>query len=737
MLPVKSLRDAVRRHSGAPTRAFRSVPTHDAVTMVRRGFHPRVLPRTLYKRMVDLSPSYLYLFRPQHVPFRDLICALSLHTNVEFFESHVEFHKPQLLRDASSRVVARCVPYMTLVDDDVRVLLDRFGEEEGMEILTTINARSVAGISYVFSDEVAEAMIVNDIGIAQALYDHQTFSREFLIQMLFTRGVVPANEGMAGEKDPSLICKILSVSRSLGDTIRMMDILDAEALGSDHVKDFVMELILGGNVDAYVAYAQEYLHDRAEDMGVYANIFFDDRCRDVSEFELSRAQLEVVCAHINRYSACVGEVAATLIEGGHLDLLASILELVPRDLLSEDLCERLVVAVGSRVRVKHLPVHTERVLAVCVEAGCEDTVDFLDALGLDTLVAMGADPLTDYVLSTTWLNDDPDLLKLFVRRFGFCGSRMRKLVFEYPLDGQQLMNVLELMVEGEERLDPRVLNTLPFLLCSRDGLALDKPAPRVCLPVCREQLAGYHSEFYGSKHSRELRVAVRAFSVEGLRACLARDLCHVPSANGFCVQYRRPTPWKCESERICMQMFDVARLATNGLFHLPTRYLPEWTPAVAAAKGGRVLGPARFEHCSVLRLSPAELVDYSEIGAVTIKEYALSGHISNYHAGINALMGTLMAYLVLGACRHVLDPGHVPRFVEELLLSFRQGLKLKMENSEPPLEACAEVLSLRSIAPPAGAIHVPQGRLDATAALCSRLCAEFVLCNNTGHKSQS
>ncbi|QGN68033.1 IEV morphogenesis protein [Equine molluscum contagiosum-like virus] len=749
MLAAQHLRDqfAALSHLRVPStrlrRAFGRLPWSVAKELLAAGLHPRSVPAHWYCELAETAPEKLYLARPKDVDLQDLLVALERHSNAELYAAHIEYHKHSLLRTGDAFLLARCVPHMTLFDDDVRYLFECLPVDDAVDVLAHVNARSMYTMSYNFSEEVAEEMLQRP-EIAEALYDHQCFHASFLRRMFFDHNVVPANAGIAEEADAQFAAEVLAGLQDARAAARFLAALDRRTLRSTAVRNAALTDIMNGHKLAhYLHYADPFLRDKVEAMHVYACIYFPETRVDLARHTLTRERLQNICAFIESYADQVELVARALLRAQHFDLLARIFERAPAALLTESVTLATIRAAAAPLRVRALRVRSQCVLLQCHARGYQDLVDFLDVFSVAQCVGYGVELLTDYCFRTDWFNRDEALLRLFVQRFGFCGAQMRRLLFEYPLTAEAAARVLDLMAEhpGMSLFEPQLMASLRYLLCTTGTLRIRPLRSFVTLarlPAPRDDL---EREDFASETAYDLCVALQVYCFSRLRTCAVRELAYARTPSGVCLQYLRlPAPWQHEADRIAAQAQDLGRLARCGLFWPPVEYLPHWTPVFDLLAGGELRAPARVEGTALRALRAADFVRYADLGDVVTDLYALREVASPYHAALNTLMASLLAYLVLGAAWHLPADDAAPAFASALVRGLLRGLKINEVLTDTPPELHAELVRLRAAAAAdsSGGVTIPEpAALRHALRLCEEVCAAIILENNQCNKFQA
>ncbi|QHG62592.1 hypothetical protein [Cetacean poxvirus 1] len=735
MLSVTSLHQSfILNKCTTISSAFNKLRFNDAHYLLNLGLHPKYLPKSWYEQMVELMPEKLYLFKPHHVKYIDLISVISNLNNLELYQKHINYYKDKLIKTCDYNLLIKCINYMILTDDYIRYLYSKFSEDDAIELLSLINSHSIQNISYMFTDSLAEKILLRDCNMYTSLYEHQTFSSDFLKDMLYKYGITPINIGILNDLTDNVAVDILSSVKKPIEAVCILDMLSDDCLNSNYLQQFVLEnIVQGKNIEHYRAYVSDYLPHYVNDMGVYANLFFDNII-SVEEFTLTRKDLEVICKHIDCYMNDIVYLVKYMIKLSYIDLLANIVDKIPRHLLTEELCIHIVCDSPKHVCVKHL-LHTSLVMRMCSQMGYVDMIDFLATISLDTLIDNKIDIITEYSFTTNWYNTNNDLLILLLTKYGFCPYIMNKILFHYPLSKIMSKNLLQLMVENENSklFFPKMMSTLPYLLCTTHKLKQKKIDDYKTKLETKPLQECYECVTFNSNKSTELKILLKIHKTE-LYTCILNDLCNVKGYGSSCIQFKRPKLIITDESRVCMQLLDICTLASKGLFFNPSMYLSSWVPVLDLLKGIKVTAPDRININKIDALSPLNFVDYNQLGCVITRDCSLKESISNYHAAINVLMNVMFIYLVVG-CKKYVDQEKTKVYIELLLSAFFRGLKIKYVLNDSISDVCCELDNLRIISCDSDFISIKNIPLVSTLSLCEKVCIAVILDNNQSFKS--
>ncbi|AUL80164.1 CPXV068 protein [Vaccinia virus] len=141
----------------------------------------------------------------------------------------------------------------------------------------------------------------------EPIYEHQVLDSDFLKTMLDRYGIVPINSCIIDGICPEAIIEILMAVVSPRDAIRFLDIVHKNLLTEDSVLNYIINDIRRGQIDYYNPYVEEFLEDRTEDLGIYANIFFDDAI-DITKLDITKTELEHISKYMKYYTTYIEHI---------------------------------------------------------------------------------------------------------------------------------------------------------------------------------------------------------------------------------------------------------------------------------------------------------------------------------------------------------------------------------------------------------------------------------------------
>ncbi|AAR07390.1 33L [Yaba monkey tumor virus] len=682
MINISPIRDMFLSESNTTlNKSFKKLNINDSIKFIISGLHPSCLPQKWYVKISKTIPDKLYLFKPKHVLFIDLVSILSKKKNIKNYENHISFYKNEMLQKCNRELITKCIQFMTITDDDIRCLKSRFDNDAIDDMLPLINGKSVLNINYIFSDKVTEKMFAKNHKIYNHLYYHQNYSFNFLTDMMHKYGIAPINTGILENISIDNVIEILSVMKNPQDTISFLDMVPKKCLLNEKLKLYVIKRIKMGYVDNYIPYAKEFLVSYVDELGFYSSIFFNTTAKLEDIKDLNKGQLLILCKYIKNFEIHINYIIDYLIKNNYMDVLSYIIDKIPKEVFTEEICVRIVCDSKKKVQIKSLPIHSSLVMVACIQMKYDDVVDLLDSIDINVLKKK-VNILTDYVFKTNWFNDNHELISLFVKKYGFCSSKMKQLMFDYPLTTEASKHLLDIMIKESNMVySKHNAISLMYLLCTNNELKYKKTKCS-CLELIN--------------------------SVE-LYTDLKNDLTEITNEND-----------------VVDQFFEISMLASYGVFFIPNRYLPFWLPALDIVNGNENPFPTKIEHCVIFKLSYDDFVSYQDIGYQTSKLYFID-EISNFHAAINSLMGTLLVYMVVGS---KFSNKSTFEYVRLLINTFFTGMKINDVLSEDLTDVCVEINNLRPHVCDSDFVFVKKNSLYETINLCKKICVTVILGNN-------
>ncbi|ATI20975.1 IEV morphogenesis [Western grey kangaroopox virus] len=743
MLPVANLRELYRRETGCSSselgrdprlqEAFCKLSKNDCIRLVLRGLHPSTLNGRWYRAVVDLRPDKVVLFEPRHVDFQDLVVALSIFENISAFEAYVRYFQGAILRSGDATLIRKCLRYMNVNIMDL-FAVDLFSEEDAEHVYDNLRIDGEA-------ERDAASALIHGSDSRDFLYGRHEFNPDFLTSMFYLHGVIPVNCGIHAISDTKFFIDVLSATRIERETFFILSHASLTVREDTALQDFVIYLISRGyNLRSYSWYAKRHLKHREEDMGIYANVFFDSRLK-LCDFTMTDEVLNVACEFVDRYLDSIEYLVSALLASGRYDLLATILKHVPERFCTEDFYINLIREASSRPRVADFRVHSECLLLMCHMRKYPDVVDFAAGLPVSVFARHGINPFTDYCFSTNWFNVSEELLYLFVRFYGYDGNMMRKLLFEYPITESATVYVLTIMETnpGMSLFDPRHMCTMGYLLHTTYRLNFKPLETMIRLEktrVCPDKI----SDVFESVHCYAFGVAAQVYSYVPLESYPVNKLTYAEDDGLALLQYAAlgDTP-DSETERLIAQMGDLGKLAHHGLFCFMDRYLGGWTPLEPLLRNADPtdVQPHEILLSSVGPLEVVEFVRYEDLAQKFADRYRTERLPSSYHVAYSCLFSYLMVYLLVGTA-NCLDSEHqAPDFVRVLINSLLKGLKVNDKISNISTELQQEIKNLResvNTGCESGSGFRISVSLSHVVSLCRSVCVSIVLHNNQHNK---
>ncbi|ASK51237.1 IEV morphogenesis [Eptesipox virus] len=732
MLSINAIKDSFNdNNSKTITEAFYNLKLNEALRYILINLHPQQLPKKWYTEIVEVCATKLYLFKPQHILFTDLVSILTYQKNISLYANHINFFKNDILMHCSSEIITKCIEYLILSDDDIRLLKDRFSYKELEYFLTYINEDSILSMNYIFNETLTENIFIKNHYMYECLYDHQTYSVTFLQEMLYKYGIVPNNIGIIDFISKEIVIEILIACKEEKDIIKFIDMLDEDIKTSEVVQNFVIDRVMSSNcANLFKFYISEYLFDQRDKFGIFQKIFFDID-DDITKYKnISKQYLETICNNIDRYESHLEYIVNYIIQNNYIDLLALIINSIPKSILTEELCIRIVCDSKIKVSVCSLPIHSSLVMTVCKQMKYVDMVEFLDTLDINLLIEKDVELITDYTFTTNWFNKCNELINVYIKKYKFSPLMMKKLMFDYPLtleSSMYLLNTIELQKEIST-FYPNIASSFIYLLNNKYKLKQKRILNKNVDIPCKKFNKDYKTILL-KPDSKELKSTILISNIPDLYTCVMEDISKVKTKEGCCIQFK-PSTKKIMSdyERIKKQIYDIAKLASYGLYYISNVYLPNWVPIVNVINGKPYTHPTRIEHCVILDISPGDFIEFNYLGQETFNIYNLTEPMSNYHAAINSLISVLFIYIVIGSvkyCKIKLED-----FISSIIDSFCTGMKINEIIYEDITDVCKEINNLKSYASDSSFMFIKKNTLVKTLELCEKVCIAIILDNN-------
>ncbi|QHR82574.1 WV assembly protein [Brazilian porcupinepox virus 1] len=725
MLPVSSLHELLFSDDNDEYniyKIYKKLKKDDAIRLILSGLHPKRLPKKWYSEIVSFIPNKLYLFKPKDVAFIDLISIIKSNKNLDLYTNHIIFFKNEIIKICDKDIIIKCISYFDIYDDDIRILTYRFQSID--DIIININYTSIPCLNYIFNEDITEKMLMRDYRYYKTLYSNQIYTRDFLLDMLYKYGITPINEGILYNITIEIIIEILSSIRSSDDSVAFLDMLKESQLTDDRLQDYIIKNINMGEIEKYKTYASEYLYCKRDQLGVYENIFFNEYL-DIKRYKITKEQIKNVCMYIDNYYLDMLYIVDYIIKKEYFDILASILDKIPKEILSEEICIRVICESGKKVQLKYLPIHSSLIMVLCIQMKYDDIVELLDTIELDTLIEKDVDIITDYVLETDWYNKDNRLLDLFVKKYGFCVYKLNKLLFEYPLDKKSTKYLLNIINNNNySKLFYNISSTLFYLVSTSDKLKIEK-------------IDNISNIIFSSKKVNGLiisnRYKVRSIilysNIPYIDKSYFNNITYFKSISGISVIINKDIINKIlvSEYEILTELYNIGILARYGLFYIPYKYFPSWIPIKNIINGEKYTLPSKIEHGVILKTYPTDFIEYKSLGRYISNIYYLEEHITNFQGAINSIIQTLLLYIAIGS---KYSTSETKDFIISLVNSFLKGMKINEIIYDDITNVCTEINTFKQYIRDGGFVIIKKKYLNKTLEFCENICSRIILYNN-------
>nr|WGO62662.1 IEV morphogenesis protein [Wadden Sea poxvirus] len=712
--------------------AFNQLRVNDIINLVTNGLYPKYLTKKCYTEVIKMFPLNIYMFKSKHILIMDLISVISndKFNNLDKYSHHISFYKSYILKKCNSNIISKCIQYMVISDDDIRYLIEKFNKNTINHILSFINCKSITSVNYIFNEIITEKILIRDYSMYSIIYNHQIYNVNFLKYMLYKHGIIPVNIGILELlSDPKTILDILMLINKPRDMMYILDIIDEYNAKDEMIQQYIINKINNGtDIECFYSYVEEFLYNRINELGIYSNIFFKNHV-DISKCDnLTKKELKVICDHIDKYDIYIDFIIDTIIKYDYISLLSVIIDKIPIKKLTEELCMKIIIESDKPIKVKSLPIHNITIMTICNKMGYDDIVDFLDMVSLNDMLKKGIDPITDYVFTTNWYNKLHILIKLFVKKYGFCSYKMRKLMFEYPLDIDSIHYLLDEIDNMDYTISDLETKSLVYLLCVNNEIK----HKNILINEIQFNEFDKNKQFIIFKsNDYKLKAIIIINNVPKLQIFNVKDLNYVKIKKGICIQFTSLYK-QCENseERVLSQLLDILLLSLYGLYYIPFKYIPNWIPIIDIIRCNKYYSPNKIEYGTILNFSYEEFIKYEYLSDYVTNLYSLSEPISNYHAAVNSIFVTLFVYIIIGSTKHT------KKTIYDFIISFINILNFNVKISYTNLdnniiiEVCKEIETLKTYISNTGFVFIKKKSLTNTLLFCERICVNIILYNN-------
>ncbi|APG58242.1 protein E2 [BeAn 58058 virus] len=396
--------------------------------------------------------------------------------------------------------------------------------------------------------------------------------------------------------------------------------LTDEQLSNEELKNYIIKKINLGEIENYKSYASKYLYNKQENLGIYKNIFFDE-VFDITQYDITKEQLVIICKYLDRYELYINYLINYLIKENHFDILASIIDKIPVEILTEELCIRLICESNTKIMIKDIPIHSSLIMVMCIQMGYDDLVDLLDSIELNALIEKNADIITDYVLTTNWYNIEHELLYLFVKKYGFCTEKINKLLFEYPLTLESIRYLLNIIDNySQSDMIYSVNKTLFYLTCTVSNLKIEK-IQRISKITFSDK---EYNNYINISDKTKVRSIILYNNIPGVDKTFFNNIVYKNTNFGICIYKDAINNKVLTSEKsICTEIYNIATLIRYGLIYFPYLYFPSWVPIIDIINGYKYTTPCKIEYGVIYKTTPIDFVEYKSIGKYISNIYYL------------------------------------------------------------------------------------------------------------------
>ncbi|ARF02713.1 SWPV1-117 [Shearwaterpox virus] len=643
-------------------RSFIELPVKDIIDLVKLGFYPQSLPRKLYYVISVNCVDKIYLLKPKYVHLHDLFVVINMFDNIEKYKEIILYYKYEILQSNNYNIINRCKDILKLkTEDNEDILLKDITDKELID------------------------RMIRFPNFMRRVYSTYTLSVRILKEMYYKYRILPINKGITFIKEEDICFFVDSLDNTKVDKDVLYLILECndKILDSEEVKDVVIRKICRGeNIDVLGYYIKHYFVDHTK-LGIYYNIFFAER-DIVSEYGLRDDSLAVICKYIDKYSKSIRSIAKLLIDNSNYSLLASIIDKVPEDMLSENLYMQIVRnATDKKPKIRSLKpkFFSECLMVMCYLRGYEDIVDFLSGLDVESIIRNRVNPFNDYIFSTDWFNKNTELLKLYISFYFLDPVMMRKLLFEYPLSVSSTKVALDNIKSAYSYLD---IKNYINLSNSFDIIELPR---EFSIPVKKVvNLKDFNNNIsFISNKSYNFKIASQLLKYNVFKSLKVENLCYSRRKNIYYLSfniYKETSISYLHSKlnndtlRLVNQIGDIGRLFRHGFISFNDYHFGNWFPSLYSSKlldYYQYNGPDYILSWSIDDIDFKSFIRYNDLPIFFAKKYNKNFLVEKKALLYSCIYSCILLYVIVGSVVYV-ERENIYYFITNIINSFLKGI---------------------------------------------------------------
>ncbi|ARE67350.1 SWPV2-ORF123 [Shearwaterpox virus] len=694
-------------------RSFIELPIIDIIDLIKLDFYPQCLPKKLYPAISASCVDKIYLFNPKYIQLQDLFLVIDLFDDLSKYKNIILYYKYEILKSNNYSIINKCKDIIGIHEtDNENILIEDISDKELMD------------------------KMIEFPNFMKLVYKKRVLSIRILKEMYYKHRILPINKGITFVKEDDICFFVDSLESADSDEDTLYLILECndKILDSEEVKDAVMRKICKGqNIDVLGYYVKNYFLDHTK-LGIYYNIFFAER-DIVSEYGLKDDSLAIICKYIDKYSKSIRSIAKLLINNSNYSLLASIIDRVPDDMLSENLYMNIIRHVtDKKPKIRNLKpdFFSECLMVMCYLRDYEDVVDFLNALDVESMIKNRVNPFNDYVFTTDWFNKNTELLKLYISFYFLDPTMMRKLLFEYPLSEESTRIALENIKKAYSFLSIKD-NYINFSV-NFDIIEL----PRVFnIPVKKiADLKEFNNTIpFISNKSYNFKIASQLLKYNVLKSVKVENLCYHRKKNLYylCFNTYRETSIspgaRNNTVRLIDQIGDIGRLFRHGFISFNDYHFGSWLPSLYSSKlldYFQYNGPDYILSWSIDNIDFKSFVRYKDLPIFFSKKYTTSYLPDKKTLLYSCIYSCILLYILVGSVIYT-ERENIYYFISNIINSFLKGIGIDTAFNLELQDVVKEIIIISNL--PEGKRNLslvkPVNLLD----LCKRIC---VFVSNNG-----
>nr|WIK87447.1 hypothetical protein TDPV-149 [Oriental turtle dovepox virus] len=682
-------------------KAFSKLPITEVVMLVKSGFFPSKLSKKFYKPIATFCVDKIYLFKPEYVSLKDLFTVIYTFDDLSKYKEIIRYYYYEVSVSNSYQVYKKCKNILGYTDDYDNEIIQELSE-----------------------DDLVEKM-VNFPGFRKLVYKKKILSIRILKEMYYKHKVLPINKGITPirEEDICFFTDVLYDAHDDDDVLYLLLEINEQILDSDEVKETIIKKICKGeNIEVFRYYVSHYLIDQAK-LGLYYNIFFSER-DIISDYGLTDESLKIICKYIDRYSRSIPSIIKLLLDNSNYTLLASVVDYIPEERLSENLYMNIVRHSNEtkpKIKIFKPEFLSECLMVMCYLRGYDDIVDFLIALDVEAIIRNRINPFNDYTFTTDWFNKNTELVRLYISFYFLDPVMMRKLLFEYPLCETSTTVAIEELKKHRSSINNN------YNIDYREEFKIVDLPRSFNIPISEVvPTKEYNSNIsFISDKSYKFKITSQLLKYNILQSIKVENLCYSYNNNlhFFYFNTIKPNCIVDSTSRLIYQIGDLGRLARHGFLSFTDNYFGKWIPLLNYSKildHYQYNGPTCVRSWQIGKLDLKAFVKYKDLPEFFLTKYNIDFLLEKEVLLYYCIYSYLLLYILVGSVTYV-EQENIYYFITNIINSFIQGLGIRNSIDLLSEEVIKEIIIIKKL--PESKRKLSSIRPVSLLNLCKRVCA--------------